>query len=112
MDGHAWSDDDLGVPASNRREVDKTLVADEADEEADLIGVSGQHHPRIATRVRNGNRIAQDVRADLVRILPNIAAEDLLNRLLVAGGPAGFDQRPQELEGFFTHGSPPRLCVG
>src|SRR5215217_3852135 len=70
-DAKALSNNDLVIPAAERREPQETLLVDVGNDESNLIDVSGKQHfrsiGRIVSRSNPGKRATHDVVGDFVR---------------------------------------------
>ena len=85
-DGHPLTDEHLGVPPSDRLNVQKAVFVDVLNDQADLVAMAGQHHAQRGVRIFCHNQVAVQVGADLVGERRHVIADDLLQGAFVARG--------------------------
>src|SRR5450755_1476409 len=84
------------IETANWSEIEKTLLINVANEEANLIAMRGQHHARLFIGMECGDDIAVYIGAHLVGIVLNLCADNLLQRLFEARRAGAVDQAAQE----------------
>ena len=85
-DRHPLADELLRIPAADGLRVEKAGIAGMRDEHANLIAVTGEHHPPRCLGIFGGDHVAMQIDSHAIGKRRRILADDLLNRLLVAGG--------------------------
>ena len=83
-DRHALADQLLWVPAANGLGVEKTLVINIGNDQADLVAVAGEQHALGSAGVLGNNHIAVNIGRHLVGKAFHIIAHDSLHRLFIA----------------------------
>ncbi len=81
--GQPLTDEHLRIPTADRRDVDETVVVDELHDQADLVAMSGQHHPQGGSGVSRGDHVAVNVGPHLVGKRRGIVPNHLLDRALI-----------------------------
>ena len=71
--------------------------------QGDLVAVAGEHDPRLAAGVEDGQDVAVAVGADLVGVLLGPGSHHLLDAALEAGGARGVEEVFEKGEGRFLH---------
>ena len=74
----------LRVPAADRLHVEKPVVVDVLNDQADLVAMAGQHHSKRGVRVSHGDQVAVQIAADSSAKCRRIFADDLLQAGLIA----------------------------
>jgi hypothetical protein len=97
-------DHDPVVPA-DRVEVEEAVLVHVGYHQPDLVDVAGEHEDGVALRVERRDPVAEPVGAVNVGVRFDVAVEDFLRLLLVAGRRSGVEQVDQELGGgcLFRH---------
>ena len=95
LHAHTLAEQDLRVPAADRREVQKALLVDVSDDEADLVDVADDREERLCVGIadpRDGGaeRVARAHVGERCGIAP-----DVVRGALVAGGPRGTEKVAQ-----------------
>ena len=111
VDRHPLADELLRIPAADRVRVDVAVVVDVRDDQADLVGMAGEHHAQRGVRVAAGDDVAVQVGAHVVGEVGHVSPHDVLHRLLVAGGAGRFENVFEELFGRAVHGGRKSLVV-
>jgi hypothetical protein len=101
---HPLTDEHLRVPPADGIEADESLVVDVGDHDADLVDVTGQHHPRPPARIQGGVGVPGHVRADLVRERFRLPPPCPGRCGLEGGGARRVEQGLEKREGFRRHG--------
>ncbi len=102
LDPDPLADQDLGVPAADRREVEKAVVVDVHDHHADLVEMAGEHHPRLARGVQRREAVARDVNLGRGEGLGLVAPQPRRPEL-EAGRPRRVEQPLEEPERAIVH---------
>ena len=104
VDRHPLADELLRIPAADRVRVDVAVLVDVRDDQADLVGVAGEHHAQRRVRIATGDDVAVQVGAHVVGEIGDVLPHDFLHRLLVAGGAGRFENVFEKLLGGAVHG--------
>jgi len=90
VDGHPLADQLLRIPTADRVGVNKSLIVDVRDQQPNLIGVPGEHHPQLCARIAASDHVAVQVGSHLVGETTHVLAHQALHRLLVTRRAGSF----------------------
>lgn len=89
-----------GVVSADASEIDKTLVVDVVDLEADFVHVSGEHDFLVGLGIKDSVDVAVLIGADFVGKGFGVIAIDLGGSFFIAGWGGGVAEGFEEIEGF------------
>jgi hypothetical protein len=95
----ALGDENLRIPAADRRDVDEALVVDVLDDEADLVDVAVEHDRRRPCRIDDGDTVAGDIATHFGRERTGLIAPDSRGCGLEARRSRRVEQTPEKDEG-------------
>ena len=108
LDNHAAPGNHRAVMATDRVEVEVTVLVDVGDDEAELVHVTGKHEHGIPVGIERGDPVAESVLGIRISCGFDVMVEDGLRLGLIAGGRAGMQEFGEENgSGIGGHGSKP-----